>query len=321
MKKCLVTGGAGFIGSHLSQALLNKGYYVRVLDNFFSGKRENLKELENNECFELLEGDLRDDSAIKRAVEGIDTVFHQAALGSVPRSVEDPLTTHEVNVSGTLKLLWASKNAGVRRFVNAASSSAYGETAELPKKESMLPSPLSPYAVSKLAQEHYCHAFFKSYGFETVALRYFNVYGPRQDPKSQYAAVVPKFFDAYLSGRSPDIYGDGEQTRDFTYVDDVVSANILASESNDAVGGTYNIAGGRQISINELSNKILKVLEVSGSPKYQSKRPGDIRDSLADISLSYKTIGWSPKVSLEDGLMKTSLWYRQYHREASKSIS
>lgn len=312
MNRYLVTGGAGFIGSHLVDALLQKGCFVRVIDNYISGKKENLSGAWGKDRFEFIEGDIRDAATMEKASEGIDCVFHQAALGSVPRSVKDPMATHDVNVTGTLNVLIAARKMKVKRIVSAASSSAYGETAVLPKVESLVPAAMSPYAASKLAQEQYCHAFSKSYGLETISLRYFNVYGPRQDAHSQYAAVIPKFFEAFLANRSPEIYGDGEQTRDFTYVADVVRANILASECARADGQAINIAGGRRISINQLAEKIKALVGSSADPKYLPARAGDIRDSLADIRLAREVIGWQPMTSFENGLEMSAAWYRSY---------
>jgi nucleoside-diphosphate-sugar epimerase len=312
MTRYLVTGGAGFIGSHIAETLLLRGERVRVLDNLSTGQRQNLEYLRSLKKGELefVEGDLSRSDVAKRAVEGISVIFHEAALGSVPKSVEDPISTHQANVTGTVELLWAARQAGVEIVVNAASSSAYGETPELPKRETMVPSPLSPYAVSKLAQEEYCHAFSASYGMRTVSLRYFNVYGPRQDPNSQYAAVIPRFADACLKGERPVIYGDGEQTRDFTFVGDVVAANLQASELKNAKGEVMNIAGGKAISIMDLAKLVAKILDVSATPELKPARPGDIKHSLADISVAKKLIGFEPKVSFEEGLKITLDWYR-----------
>ena len=310
MKRCLVTGGAGFIGSHLAEALLKRGDEVIVLDDFSTGKKENITNLKKVPGkFTFIEASVLNSKAIREATYGVDVIFHQAALGSVPKSLVDPLTYHEVNIHGTLKLLIAAKEAKVQRFVVAASSSAYGETPELPKRESMVPIPLSPYAVTKLAQEQYASAFAASYGMETVSLRYFNVYGPRQDPTSQYAAVIPSFFDHLIRGEPPQIYGDGEQTRDFTFVGDVVEANLKAAEIKDPKGGIFNIAGGKQISINELATIIGKLVRSKLKPKYLPPRAGDIRHSVADISRAKKVLGWTPKTRLEDGLRIAHDWY------------
>ena len=248
--KVLVTGGAGFIGSNIVEELLIRGHSVRVLDNFSTGKRENLKEFK--EDFELLEGDVRSYHIVKQAVNGIDVVLHQAALPSVPRSINDPITSNEVNVGGTLNMLDASKEAGVKRFVFASSSSIYGDTPELPKREDMTPNPLSPYAVSKLAGEKYCQVFAKVFGLHTVALRYFNVFGPRQDPSSQYSAVIPKFIKSIMNNQSPVIYGDGKQSRDFTYVDNVVEANLIAALVESQPGIAMNCACNEQIILNDV---------------------------------------------------------------------
>jgi len=259
MAKYLVTGGAGFIGSHIVEELLNRGEFVRVLDNFSTGRRQNILPFIDNPNFELIEGDLRSYHIVLEAVRGIDYVLHQGALPSVPRSVKDPITTNDVNVNGTLNILDASINAGVKRVVFASSSSIYGNSEELPKREDMKPAPESPYAISKYAGERYCQIFTKLYGLETVCLRYFNVFGPRQDPNSQYSAVIPKFIRLIKEGQSPIIYGDGEASRDFTYVVNVVNANLLACTSKYAVGEVFNIACGGSITINQLVKKLAHV--------------------------------------------------------------
>lgn len=312
MARCLVTGGAGFIGSHLTKALVQRGDEVTVLDNLFSGKREHLQEVLTHKNFCFIEGDITNSKTVQEAVQGMDIVFHQAALGSVPRSVKDPMGTHEVNVNGTLELLIAARKANVKRVVNAASSSAYGDTPELPKRETMPANPFSPYAVSKLAQEQYCRAFAVSYGMKTVSLRYFNVFGAHQDPYSQYAAVIPKFFQAFLRKESPMIYGDGEQTRDFTYVGDVVHANLKASELSQAEGQVFNIGGGNRVSINKLAEMIAKLLNTDVKSKHTDPRPGDIRHSLADITFAQKMLNWEPKTSLEEGLRLALPWYKEH---------
>lgn len=306
--KCLVTGGAGFIGSHIAEALVRRGDQVTVLDDLSSGKKENLKEVWREIRF--IQGDVADAKIAAEAVKGIDLVFHQAAIGSVPRSVETPMASHHANATGTLQMLIASRDAKVKCFVNAASSSAYGDTPELPKRETMPPGPMSPYAAAKLAQESYCRAFSASYGMRTVSLRYFNVYGPRQDPESQYAAVVPKFFHAFLRNESPTIYGDGEQTRDFTFVKDVVDANLKASEFESASGEIFNIAGGKRISVNQLARIIAKLTDSKVIPKQVEPRPGDIRHSLADVSLAERQLGWKSTTPLEEGLRICLEWYR-----------
>ncbi|MBX3299382.1 MAG: SDR family oxidoreductase [Acidobacteria bacterium] len=305
----LVTGGAGFIGSNLADELLLRGGKVRIVDNFATGYRENLDEISGD--FEFIEGDLTDPDVAKRAVEGVDIVFHQAALPSVPRSVADPLETHNACVNATLNLLVAAREAGVRRFIYAASSSAYGDQPILPKVESMRPDPMSPYAVAKLTGEYYCRSFFEVYGLETVSLRYFNVFGPRQDPSSMYSGVISRFIDAFLSDKTPVIYGDGEQSRDFTYVANVVEANIRAASAPDAAGKVMNVANGERISLNEL----LKVLgRVTGrndiTAEYLEERKGDVKHSQADNRLAIDTIGYSTLVGLEEGLRRTIDWWR-----------
>ena len=313
MAKVLVTGGAGFIGSHISEKALERGDTVVVLDNLSTGKQENLAHLESlGKDLKIIKGDVSDSQVVKRAMEGVEVVFHQAALGSVPKSVLDPISSHHANITGTVEMLLAAKNAGVKQFVVAASSSAYGETPELPKVETMYPNPLSPYAVTKLAQEQYCRAFYESYGLKTVSLRYFNVYGSRQDPTSQYAAVIPKFYQSFLNGEAPTIYGDGEQTRDFTYIDDVVQANFAAAAYDGAAGQIFNIAGGKRISVNELGQRIAKIVGVDIQPKHVDARPGDIRHSLADITAAKRELGFDPKTSLEQGLEACAAWYRSY---------
>ncbi|MFH1017879.1 MAG: SDR family oxidoreductase [Pseudomonadota bacterium] len=311
MSKCLVTGAAGFIGSHIAETLIRRGDPVVVVDNLSTGRQRNLDHLKllGGEL-EIMIGDLRDPEVCRKAVQGVEYVFHQAALGSVPKSVIDPLESHHSNVTATIQLLLACREAGVGRIVNAASSSAYGETPELPKRESMVPNPLSPYAVTKLAQEHYCHAFSASYRLETVSLRYFNVYGPRQDPDSQYAAVIPLFFKAFLAGKQPTIFGDGEQTRDFTYVADVVDANLKASQMKGARGEIFNIGGGKAVSINQLVRIQAGLVGVEARPVYAPPRPGDIKHSLADINRARSGLSFHPTTSLEVGLRKTLEWYR-----------
>lgn len=300
--KYLVTGGAGFIGSNIVRRLLADGHSIRVLDNFSSGKRENLEEIQSQ--IELIEGDIRDYWTVTKAVKGIDCVLHQAALPSVPRSVENPLTSNAVNIDGTLYLLEASKNAGVKRFVMASSSSVYGETEELPKRESMQPSPLSPYAISKLTDEHYLRVYWNLYKFPTVALRYFNIFGPRQDPKSEYAAVVPRFIAAFLCGKQPTVYGDGEQSRDFTYIDNCVQANLLASTNDKMVGQAFNVGCGAQYTLNQLLDQLRKIMKVDIAAKYDPPRQGDIKHSFAAIDQIRKN-GYDPKVDFVEGLKRT----------------
>lgn len=312
MKHCLVTGGAGFIGSHLVEGLLEKGCRVRVLDDFSSGRRAYLPEA--GSALEIVEGDVRDAQTVQEAVRGVDTVFHQAALASVPRSVEDPWATHDVNVNGTLRLLAASAAAKVQKFVVAASSAAYGDSPELPKRETMVPRPQSPYGASKLAQEQYATAFYGSFGMETVALRYFNVFGPRQAVDSPYAAAIPRFFAAALAQRPAQIFGDGEQTRDFVFVADVVRANLMAAQAPRTHGAVLNVAGGRGISVRELETEIRRLCQSPTLPEQKPERRADIRHSVADVSLIESTIGWKAHVSLQEGLRQSLAWY-QANRE------
>jgi UDP-glucose 4-epimerase len=310
MNTCaLVTGGAGFIGSHLVDRLVDEGFRVRVLDDFSSGRASNLARSAENA--ELLRGDLCDPVLLARALEKVEIVFHQAAVPSVPRSVAEPVRTNQVNVSGTLALLEAARHAGVRRVVFAASSSAYGNTEELPKHEGMRPTPESPYALQKLVGEQYCRLYHGLYGLETVALRYFNVYGPRQNPESEYAAVVPRFVTMCLAGRRPIVYGDGEQTRDFTFVGDAVEANLLAAKSTPAVGQVMNIAGGRRISLNELLREINAIAGTALAPIYESPRAGDVRHSLASLARSEELLGYRPRTSLREGLAATIQSFRE----------
>jgi UDP-N-acetylglucosamine/UDP-N-acetyl-alpha-D-glucosaminouronate 4-epimerase len=304
----LVTGGAGFIGSHICERLLKEGQSVRVLDNFFSGKESNLESIGGD--VDLIRGDIRDARTVAEAVKGVDIVFHEAALGSVPRSVADPLTTHEVNITGTLNVLVAARDAGVRRVVYASSSSVYGDTEVLPKHEAMTGQPLSPYALSKLAGEHYISVFKRVYGFEAVALRYFNIFGPRQDPESQYAAVIPRFVMALLEGRQPVIYGDGLQSRDFTYVENVVEANLLASEAEGAAGRAFNVACGGRYSLLELLDNLKKALGSSIEPIHEAARAGDVRDSQASIEAAQEALGYRVKVDFDEGLRRTVEWYQ-----------
>jgi len=309
----LVTGGAGFIGSNLTRALLSAGHSVRVLDNFLTGKRENIAGLAqaHGSAFELQEGDIRDLAGTRKAVEGVEYVLHQGALPSVPRSVADPALTNEINVAGTVNVLVAARDAGVRRVVFAASSSAYGDTPELPKRESMTPNPKSPYAAQKLAGEHYMRIFHEVYGLETVSLRYFNVFGPRQDPQSMYAAVIPRFITCVLRGESPTVYGDGLQTRDFTYIDNVVQANLAACAAPKAAcGGVFNIACGERVSLLDILEIVYGLAGKRVSPKFEPFRAGDVKDSLADISRARDIVGYDPKVVFREGLGKTFDWFR-----------
>ncbi len=304
----LVTGGAGFIGSHLVEALVRRGERVRVLDNFVTGRRANLAEVADD--VEIVEGDARDPDAVRRAVTGMDYVLHQAALASVQWSVDDPLTTHAANATGTLQVLDAARRAGVRRVLYAASAAAYGDDPTLPKHEDLPPRPLSPYAAAKLAGEHYCAAFARSYGLETVCLRYFNIYGPRQNPASQYASVVPRFITAMLRGEPPTIYGDGTQSRDFTYVDDVVQANLLALEAREANGEPINVASGVRYSLLDLVATLNAVLGTRLTPRHAPRRAGDVWHSQASIARAERVLGYRPRVALAEGLRRTVAWYR-----------
>src|SRR5215469_14658025 len=308
----LVTGGAGFIGSHICERLLRDGHAVRVLDDFSNGKSENLGAMSGD--IDMISGNLSDRSVVARAVSGAYVVFHEGALGSVPRSVADPLTTHESNVTGTLNILLAARDLGVRRVVFASSSSVYGETPALPKHEDMKPEPRSPYALSKLSAEQYCGVFHHIYGFETVALRYFNIFGPRQDPESQYAAVIPKFVTAVLAGRRPVIFGDGRQSRDFTYVDNVVEANLRASEAESAAGKFFNVACGGRYTLLDLLSKIKETLGSDIKPVHESPRPGDVRDSQASIEAAQAILGYKVSVDFDEGLRRTVEWYRDSAR-------
>lgn len=302
-RAALVTGGAGFIGGHLVERLLAEGWRVRVLDDFSSGRESNLAD--SLERIELIRGDLRDAETVEQAVDGMEVVFHEGAVPSVPRSVAEPLRTNSVNVDGTLLLLESARQSGVRRVVYAASSSAYGDTEVLPKVETMPANPLSPYALQKYAGEVYCRLYAELYGLETVALRYFNIYGPRQDPKSQYAAVIPRFTIACLQGEPACIHGDGEQTRDFTNVVDAVNANLLAADAPKASGSVCNVAAGRRTSLNEL---LAHIQELTGSdvpPRHDPPREGDVRDSLASLERSRELLGYEPSIDLREGLRRT----------------
>ncbi|GMV96934.1 MAG: SDR family oxidoreductase [Phycisphaerae bacterium] len=308
MATYLVTGGAGFIGSHIVERLVRDGQPVRVLDDFSSGKRENLAGFGSK--VEVVEGDLRRPEDCRRACRGVEVVFHQGAVPSVPKSVADPATTHAVNVDGTFNLLMAAREAGCRRVIYAASSSAYGESAELPKRERALPEPLSPYAVNKLVGEYYCRVFSACYGLETLSLRYFNVFGPRQDPRSQYAAAIPAFVTAILRDQPPTVYGDGEQTRDFTYIDNVVHANLLAAKAPRARGEVLNVACGERVSVNAIIRQINELLGKKIKPVYAPERPGDVKHSLADITAARELIGFEPVVGFDEGLRRAIDWYR-----------
>jgi UDP-glucose 4-epimerase len=301
--KVLVTGGAGFIGSNLVRALLERGDDVRVLDNFSTGSRRNLDGIE----VEIVEGELRSYERVHNAVRGAEIVFHLGALGSVPRSVQDPLTSGAVNVEGTLNVMLAARDEGIRRVVFASSSSIYGNQPELPLRESMAPDPISPYGVAKLAAERYCVSFSRVYhSFETVVLRYFNVFGPRQDPRSQYAAVVPLFITAIAAGEPVTIFDDGEQSRDFTYVDNVVAANLLAADAEGVSGRIFNISAGGPVTVNELAETIGRLLDKPVERLYLPPRPGDLRDSWANVDEGRRVLGFEPGTDLEEGLRRTA---------------
>ena len=302
--KTLVTGGAGFIGSNLVRALLARGDEVRVLDNFSTGNRANLARLEHD--VELVEGDLRSYERVHAAVREAEVVFHQGALPSVPRSVQDPLTTTAVNVEGTLNVLLAARDAGVRRIVNASSSSVYGNDGELPRTETQLPDPISPYAVAKLAAERFCTSFSRVYEMEVVSLRYFNVFGPRQDPMSQYAAVVPRFIRAVANGEPVTIYGDGEQSRDFTFVDNVVSANLLAADAAGVEGAIVNVATGGSTTVNQLADTVGRLLDKPVAKRYEPERAGDVNASWANVEKARNLFGYETRVGLEEGLRRTA---------------
>jgi nucleoside-diphosphate-sugar epimerase len=305
--RILVTGGAGFIGSHIAETLIEKGHEVIVLDDLSTGREENLAHLTGR--FRFVRGSITDTHLLAEVMPGVQVVFHQAALGSVPRSVEEPRTTHDVNITGTFNVLMAARDAGVQRVVYAASSSAYGDTPTLPKAETMLPRPLSPYAVSKLVGEYYCQVFTRVYGLETVSLRYFNVFGPRQNPHSQYAAVIPKFITAALKGEPLTVFGDGEQSRDFTYIENVVQANLLAMESPHAVGKVYNVACGGRYTLNELIRQLEAVFGRKLEVQYLPPRAGDVKHSEASIEEAQRDLGYRVLVPFEEGLRRTVRWY------------
>ncbi len=309
MAKYLVTGGAGFIGCNLVRYILGKGHDVVVVDNFSTGKRENVADFIDK--VEFIEGDIRDRELMDRAVKGVSAIFHEAALGSVPRSVEDPQTSHDVNVNGTLTVLESARAAGVKRIIFAASSSAYGDQEELPKHEGMPPRPISPYAASKVACEGYMRAYAACYGLETLSLRYFNVFGAYQDPEGPYAAVIPAFISRILRGQRPVVFGDGEQSRDFCYIDNVCEANWLAANApaEKCDGTVINIACGARTTLNEILDLLRELLHTDIEAEYTDPRPGDVRHSLADVSLAKKVIGYEPKVYFADGLRKAIDWY------------
>ena len=311
MARFLVTGGAGFIGSNLVRYLLGAGEHVRVIDDVSTGRQENLADVLSD--IELLQETICNPEASRRAVEDVDYVLHQAALGSVPRSVRDPLASNEANITGTLSLLVAARDAGVRRFVCAGSSSIYGDTRVLPKTETMAPNPISPYGVTKVTKAHYCRVFSQVYGFPTVVLHYFNVYGPRQDTHSAYAAVIPRFVSALLRGERAVIYGDGLQTRDFTFIDDCVRANLLACDAGEeADGEAFNVSYGQQVTIRSVHDIICELLDVDSEPKYEAHRPGDVRDSLADTSKALEILGYRPQYDIRAGLTKAIDWYKEH---------
>lgn len=318
----LVTGGAGFIGSNLAEELIRQGAHVRILDNLITGRRENLDEIPGD--FDFIEGDLNDDSALRRALEGVEVVFHQAALPSVPRSVDDPAETHLACADGTFNLLLKAKDSGVRRLVYAASSSAYGDQPTLPKIETMKPEPMSPYAAAKLVGEYYCSVFNSVYGLETISLRYFNVFGPRQDPSSTYSGVISRFIDALMMGQQPTIYGDGEQSRDFTYVANVVDANIKAAQTVRGLGEVVNIANGERVTLNELLEVLKNLIgKPDVSAEYLPERKGDVKHSQADNTLAVEWLGYEKLVGLEEGLRRTIEWWKssRFAKTSSLAIS
>ena len=307
----LITGIGGFIGSSLARELLARGEQVRGVDNFSTGKKENLTDIQNRVDFR--EADILDLDAMRQACQGVDFVLHQAAIPSVPKSVLDPLGSNRANVDGTVNVLIAARDAKVKRVVYAASSSAYGDTPTLPKHEGMKPDPISPYAVAKLASEQYMVSFYRCYGLETVCLRYFNIFGPRQDPTSPYSGVLAKFITVMLRGEQPSIYGDGEQSRDFTYIDNAVEANLLGCKApaSKAAGQVFNVATGRRVNLNETFELLQGLTGFRGKPKYGPERGGDIKHSLADISKAEQGLGYKPKVDFEEGLRRTVNWYRE----------
>ena len=315
MAKYLVTGGAGFIGSNIVEELLNRGEYVRVLNNFSTGRRENVSQFIDNPNFELIEGDLRSYHIIQEAVNGIDYILHQGAISSVSQSIEDPITTNDVNINGTVNILNVALKANVKRVIFASSASIYGNGPELPKREDMKPSPESPYALSKYTGERYCQIFTRLHGLETVCLRYFNVFGSRQDPNSQYSAVIPKFIQMIKEGKSPTIYGDGEASRDFTYITNVVNANLLACTAKDAVGEIFNVACGGSVTINQLVKKIADLCGNNIKPIYEDPRPGDIKHSYASIEKAKALLGYNVTISFDEGLIRVAESF-----ESSKAI-
>ncbi len=309
MERFLVTGGAGFIGSNICKILVSDGCFVRVIDNLLTGKKSNLKDFIDK--IDFIEADMGDEEVARKAMKDIDVVLHQGALPSVPRSVDDPAATHKHCVDATFTLLLAARDAGIKRFVYASSSSAYGDTPTLPKVETMLPQPLSPYAVGKLVGEYYCSVFNKVFDLETISLRYFNVFGPHQDPTSQYAAAIPAFVTAILKDNPPTVFGDGLQSRDFTYVDNVVEANLLAARAQHTAGDVINIACGQAVTVNETIKVINAAVGKNIKPIYTDPRPGDVKHSLADISAAEDLIGFKPKVQFKQGLQLAINWYRE----------
>ncbi|MGE3062464.1 MAG: SDR family oxidoreductase [bacterium] len=308
MSRILVTGGAGFIGSNLSKKLIEDGNSVRILDNFSTGKRENLSDIIDR--IDLIEGDIRSYHTVMKSLKDIDYVFHEAALPSVPRSIYDPITSNDVNIVGTLNLLQCSKDMDVKKFIFASSSSVYGDNMELPKRESMKPVPKSPYALTKLTGEHYCSIFHRIYNMPTISLRYFNVFGPNQDPNSQYSAFIPKIFKSVKNKGKITVFGDGNQTRDFTYIDNVVKANILSlSAKENAYGEYFNVATGKSISVNEIISYVFEISKKQTEVSFEPPRPGDVKDSLADISKIEENLNYSVSVFVRDGLKKAMEYY------------
>ena len=308
MNRFLVTGGAGFIGSNIAAKLVSQGCFVRVIDNLLTGKKSNLADIIDN--IEFIEADMGNEKVARSAMKDIDVVLHQGALPSVPRSIDDPAETHRHCLDATFTLLLAARDAGVKRFVYASSSSAYGDTPTLPKVETMPPRPLSPYAVDKLAGEYYCSVFYEVFGLETISLRYFNVFGPHQDPTSQYAAAIPAFVTAILKDKPPTVFGDGEQTRDFTYVDNVVEANLVAAKAEHTAGQVLNIACGKAVTVNETIAVINAAVGKNIKPIYTDPRPGDVKHSLADITLAEKLLAYKPLIDFREGLKSAINWYR-----------
>lgn len=308
MTRVLVTGGAGFIGSHLATRFVDLGHTVRVIDNLSNGKRDNLQHLSGR--IEILEADICDPQACRRACEQVEIVFHQAAVGSVPKSIDTPQPSHDSNINGTFNMLRAAVDCGVRRFIYAGSSSAYGDAAVSPKHEGLTPNPLSPYAVQKLTGELYCNVFHRCFGLETITLRYFNVFGERQDPRSRYAAAIPAFVNAILRGQPPTVYGDGLQSRDFTYIENVIQGNLLAMRAPKLAGEVVNLACGGELTINEVIGAINRVLGTNVQPRYVDPRPGDVKHSRADIRLAKKVLGFEPTVGFEEGLRRAIDYYK-----------